>query len=340
MQKVWVKFFSLTNSLAKLSSTFKTMAPRPLTWVDSHYKGGGGAAQEIRTGCIARVGPYNNRNSFAEWQLHHSKFSRQNGVAKLRRVTLNRYWVTFTVVSAACYWCEEKLVFAACARSVSDSQTSCTHRLEQRHSRNCCRQFFLPQVATNCAVTGKPWPTAFLYYRCVGLYTCTMLGVCARADTMPFQHDLLGCFGNLSVCIITWFCPCYTAGKVAESTDKSCLLHSLLFICCPCVSLFCQCFVRGDVRQAKQIDGSATMDFCLHFFCMQCALCQEAREMGSLGSTDMAVGGQVIARAWDDDRRPTDRPTDRDYLQHDHSLKALTCCLLLYAVVWMFPGAE
>ena len=112
-----------------------------------------------------------------------------------------------------------------------------------------------------------------------------------------FQHGLLGCFGNCTVCIITFFCPCYTTGKVAESTGRSCLGHSLLFICCPCISLFCQCCVRSDIRKSKNIDGSSIGDFCFHFLCMPCALCQEARETGALGSTDMVGGEQVMARA-------------------------------------------
>lgn len=118
------------------------------------------------------------------------------------------------------------------------------------------------------------------------------------ADTMAsFQHDLCGCFGNLSVCIITFFCPCYTAGKVAETTGRTCCGHSLLFICCPCISMFCQCCVRTDIRQSKNIEGSSVTDCLVHWLCTQCALCQEARETGALGSTDMAAGGEVMERA-------------------------------------------
>jgi len=113
-----------------------------------------------------------------------------------------------------------------------------------------------------------------------------------------FQHGLCGCFGNCSVCIITFFCPCYTAGKVAETTGRSCLGHSLLFIFCPWISICCECCVRTDIRQSKNIGGSSVGDFCVHLFCLQCALCQEARETGALGSTDMAAGAdQVIERA-------------------------------------------
>lgn len=114
---------------------------------------------------------------------------------------------------------------------------------------------------------------------------------------MSFQHGLCSCFENCSVCIITFFCPCYTTGKVAETTGRSCILHSLLFILLEPVSMFCRCCVRTDIRQSKNIDGSSIGDFCVHLCCPLCALCQEARETGALGSTNMAGGIQVMDRA-------------------------------------------
>jgi len=52
--------------------------------------------------------------------------------------------------------------------------------------------------------------------------------------------------------------------------------------------------MRGEVRKAKGIDGSPGGDCFHHFCCPLCSLCQEARETGALGSTDMAAGGGVI----------------------------------------------
>ena len=144
------------------------------------------------------------------------------------------------------------------------------------------------------------------HYRNIVRQVNIVLHVWLCADTMQaFQHGLCSCFSNCSVCIITFFCPCYTAGKVAETTGRSCCVHSLLYIFCPCISLFCQCCVRTDIRQSKNIGGSSISDFFCHLCCQPCALCQESRETGALGSTDMAgaPGSQEMVRAWDDRAR-------------------------------------
>ena len=133
-------------------------------------------------------------------------------------------------------------------------------------------------------------------------YTYVCVCVCVCADTMAeFQHGLCGCFGNVHVCIITFACPCYTAGRLAEITGRSCILHSLLYGFCPCISCwFFMCCIRRDIRQSKNIAGSRLGDLCVHFWCDGCALCQEARETNAIGGY-AADGGQVMERAWNDD---------------------------------------
>ena len=31
-----------------------------------------------------------------------------------------------------------------------------------------------------------------------------------------WNHGLCGCFSNCKVCILTFFCPCYVHGRIAE----------------------------------------------------------------------------------------------------------------------------
>ena len=100
-----------------------------------------------------------------------------------------------------------------------------------------------------------------------------------------FQHGLFGCFDNCFVCVVTYFFPCYTAGKVAESVGKSCCCHALLFIFCPCVSLFTMMCVRTEIREQRSISGSGCGDFCVTLWCTSCALCQEAMEMNAMGGS-------------------------------------------------------
>jgi len=67
-------------------------------------------------------------------------------------------------------------------------------------------------------------------------------------------------------------------------------------------------------------------DCCIHVFCMQCALCQEARETGALGSTDMAGDCQVIERAINDGG---DIIAAGEFLLH--CMAAMRCCIRIYS---------
>jgi len=98
-----------------------------------------------------------------------------------------------------------------------------------------------------------------------------------------FQHGLFGCFGNCCVCICTWFCPCYVAGKIAEKVGESCLLCGLATLC-PIADIVTRFIIRGKVREQKGIPGSALMDCLVVLFCFPCAICQEAQEVGALDS--------------------------------------------------------
>ena len=56
--------------------------------------------------------------------------------------------------------------------------------------------------------------------------------------------------------LITFFAPCYTAGKNAEMVGEGCVLHCLLSLV-PLLNIWCHANVRGKVRDQKKIDVSA-----------------------------------------------------------------------------------
>ncbi|XP_029640716.1 cell number regulator 7 [Octopus sinensis] len=91
-----------------------------------------------------------------------------------------------------------------------------------------------------------------------------------------FSHGLFGCFDNLGICIVTYFVPCYTAGKNAEATGKSCVLYGLFYTCFPCIE---GGMTRTAIREQKGIAGSLIGDIFLHLCCSLCALSQEAMEV-------------------------------------------------------------
>ncbi|ESN95345.1 hypothetical protein HELRODRAFT_185980 [Helobdella robusta] len=104
-----------------------------------------------------------------------------------------------------------------------------------------------------------------------------------------FRQGLFGCFGDFRVCIITWFVPCYTEGKIAEKVGEDCLMQGLV-VMVPLLNIFCLWKIREKVRTQKNIEGSAVSDILSVCCCMECALCQEAVEVDALSS------GQPIAR--------------------------------------------
>ncbi len=93
-----------------------------------------------------------------------------------------------------------------------------------------------------------------------------------------WQHGLFGCFDNCGLCLITYFLPCYTAGKNAEAVGESCLLCGLvLFV--PCADIIAPAMIRQKIREQKGIEGSLIGDIVTHFCCMCCALVQSAQEV-------------------------------------------------------------
>ena len=103
-----------------------------------------------------------------------------------------------------------------------------------------------------------------------------------------FSHDLLGCFDNCGLCIITMFLPCYTVGKTAEAVGEDCFLCGLGYV-------FGRCIVGGiireKVRKQKGIEGNLVTDILLHWCCALCAVIQDNQEV--VGSPS---AGQSIAR--------------------------------------------
>jgi Cys-rich protein (TIGR01571 family) len=96
-----------------------------------------------------------------------------------------------------------------------------------------------------------------------------------------FQHGLFGCFDNCTVCLYSFFVPCYVEGKIAEKVGESCIMHALLVSCCgPCI--------RQKVREQKNIAGSFGMDLLVFCFCNVCAIAQEAHEVNALDGQSMA----------------------------------------------------
>ncbi|PAA74628.1 hypothetical protein BOX15_Mlig018606g1 [Macrostomum lignano] len=110
-----------------------------------------------------------------------------------------------------------------------------------------------------------------------------------NVPTKEFQHGLCGCLDDCSLCIITYFCPCYTFGRNAEAVGSSCCLCGVgLILGFGCII---GPMIRGKIRERQGIDGSFCKDWCIWLFCGFCALVQEAQEVKSF-----AIRAQSIER--------------------------------------------
>lgn len=103
-----------------------------------------------------------------------------------------------------------------------------------------------------------------------------------------FHHTLFGCFDNCTLCVCTYFCPCYMAGKVAQKVGGSCVLCGLvLFV--PILNVICMGKIRGKIREQKGISGGTCNDLLTVLFCSCCAIVQEAQEVDAFGSMAQSI---------------------------------------------------
>ena len=61
------------------------------------------------------------------------------------------------------------------------------------------------------------------------------------------------CTHTMYTGIITYFVPCYTAGKNAEAIGEGCLVHGVYSIV-PILGIYCHALIRGKIREQKNIE--------------------------------------------------------------------------------------
>ena len=116
------------------------------------------------------------------------------------------------------------------------------------------------------------------------------VGIGGSGGSGEWSHGLFGCFGDLRLCLITYFVPCYIAGKNAEAVDEDCLKHGI-FSVIPIVNIVCGMKIRRVIRERKNIQGTDVNDCLMHSFCALCAIVQEGQELKTGDHLD-----QVISR--------------------------------------------
>ncbi|XP_062153266.1 cell number regulator 2-like isoform X2 [Alnus glutinosa] len=103
-----------------------------------------------------------------------------------------------------------------------------------------------------------------------------------------WSTGLCGCFEDCSSCCLTCFAPFITFGRNAEILDEgqtSCGGASLSCFALAQLGVvwFYTCSYRTKLRARFSLPKKPCGDFCVHFCCICCAICQEYRELKHRG---------------------------------------------------------
>ena len=102
-----------------------------------------------------------------------------------------------------------------------------------------------------------------------------------RATVNQWSHGLCGCFDNIGLCCMAFWCPCIVFGRNAEHLGKDCVLWGALFVCAdmalvPWIPGF---ILRSELRRKHGLAGDDCNDCLVWFCCGLCAMIQEAQEI-------------------------------------------------------------
>ena len=80
-----------------------------------------------------------------------------------------------------------------------------------------------------------------------------IVGKIIRVNLTLHPGEASGNYYTLHAGIITYFVPCYTAGKNAEAIGEGCLVHGVYSVI-PILGIYCHALIRGKIREQKNIE--------------------------------------------------------------------------------------
>jgi len=107
-----------------------------------------------------------------------------------------------------------------------------------------------------------------------------------------WQHGLFGCFGDIKVCLLSYFVLPFVHAKNAEAVGDDCLKCGLVMFV-PIANIYFLAKNREKIREQKGIVGSFGNDCMTSCCCGCCAVAQHAQEINSL---DSLMAGQSMGR--------------------------------------------
>ncbi|MES1923333.1 hypothetical protein MHBO_004891 [Bonamia ostreae] len=98
-----------------------------------------------------------------------------------------------------------------------------------------------------------------------------------------WKFGLYSCCGDILSCCCACYIPCFVQGKTYallnesdSSTKYTCAFFLADVLGC---GLCATCYLRGKVRESRDIDGNGCGDFCSSLFCGPCVMVQAYREL-------------------------------------------------------------
>merc|ERR1712242_219703 len=121
-----------------------------------------------------------------------------------------------------------------------------------------------------------------------------LLTVTKQTKMGEWKADLLGCFGNIKLCIITWIIPCATIGAVAEKLDEDTLLCGAIKSIIPIYGCIYFRGLRSKTAAQKGIEDESCCSFLLKMWiCGGCMVCQTANEVDVFAQGEIVEGNTM-----------------------------------------------
>eukprot|EP01062_Namystynia_karyoxenos_P006482 TRINITY_DN12274_c0_g1_i1.p1 TRINITY_DN12274_c0_g1~~TRINITY_DN12274_c0_g1_i1.p1 ORF type:complete len:120 (+),score=26.79 TRINITY_DN12274_c0_g1_i1:127-486(+) len=92
-------------------------------------------------------------------------------------------------------------------------------------------------------------------------------------DRHTWNSGLFGILDDLEVCVKGTLCPFYLAGRTKADVEGR-PMNFLDMLCCPS-----EYQVRQQIRSRFNLGYSPWYDCCVNFWCWQCMICQDQREV-------------------------------------------------------------
>mmetsp|Transcript_10880 Transcript_10880/g.27469 ORF Transcript_10880/g.27469 Transcript_10880/m.27469 type:complete len:157 (+) Transcript_10880:226-696(+) len=102
---------------------------------------------------------------------------------------------------------------------------------------------------------------------------------------VQWSSGLCDCCSDCESCCIGYWVPSVLYGQNKEKIEglgkfmPDCCAYFWLHLFCPCAVSCLSYQSRKNIRTPFNLEAKPCGDCCTHFWCMRCALCQEAREL-------------------------------------------------------------